>query len=288
MIYVSTGGYAEQTAFKTATELSKVGIKSYEMSGGLYDPDNRANLQLLTNDANVQLHNYFPPPKKPFVINLASTDHDIVIQTKRHIKHALDLSADIGSHLYSFHAGFLINPKVNELGKRVAKRPLINRNEAMNRFIENVNEMAVYAEKLNASLLIENNVLSHNNYDYFGDNPFLMVDAEECVIVMKETANNVFLLVDVAHLKVSATSLGFDKVEFLKSVEPWVRAFHLSDNDGLSDTNKPVREDSWFWRHIRNDLDYYSLEIYKTSPKELVEQIKLTNSMLNKKITVSY
>lgn len=66
MIYVSTGGCTEQTAFKTATELSKVGIKSYEMSGGLYDPDNRANLQLLANDASVQLHNYFPPPKKTF------------------------------------------------------------------------------------------------------------------------------------------------------------------------------------------------------------------------------
>jgi len=287
MIYVSTGGCAEQTAFKTATEFSKVGIKSCEMSGGLFDPDIRENLQLLVNDASVQLHNYFPPPKEPFVINLASADHDVVMQTKKHIQHALDLSAEIGSRLYSFHAGFLLDPKVNELGKRVEKRPLINRNEAMKRFVENVNEMAVYAEKLDASLLIENNVLSHNNYEYFGDNPFLMADAEECEIIMKETANNVSLLVDVAHLKVSATSLGFDKVEFLKSVEPWVRAFHLSDNDGLSDSNEAVLEDSWFWPHILTELDYYSLEIYRTSPKELAEQVKLTKSMLKKNYSVS-
>lgn len=282
MIYLSTGGAENQTAFNTVEEYTNVGVENFELSGGLHDPEIRSNLQILAKDRAIQLHNYFPPPKVPFVINLASKNPTIVAQTKKHIQFALDLSAEIGSYLYSFHAGFLLDPKVDELGKRVEKRQLINRKDAMDRFIENVNDMALYAEKLGASLFIENNVLSHNNFEYFGDNPFLMANAEECKFVMEETPDNVSLLVDVAHLKVSATSLGFDKVEFLKSVDPWIRAFHLSDNNGLSDSNEPVREDSWFWPYIRTDLDYYSLEIYGTSPIELVKQIKLTESMLKK------
>ncbi len=287
MIYVSTGGNTNQTAFKTACDYAEVGVTNCELSGGQYDPEISTSLQFLARHGNVQLHNYFPPPKEPFVINLASDDPDIVEKTKKHIQFALDLSVEIGAHLFSFHAGFLLDPKVNELGKRVEKRPLICRKEAIKRFVGNVNDLALYAEKLGASLLVENNVLSHKNHEYFEDNPFLMADAEECEFVMKETEDNVSLLVDVAHLKVSATSLGFDKVEFLKSVDPWIHAFHLSDNDGLSDSNEPVREDSWFWQHIRTDLDYYSLEIYGTSPQELAKQVKLTETILKMNSSVS-
>jgi len=287
MIYISTGGNANQTAFKTVCDYAEVGVTNCELSGGLYDPEISTSLQFLARDSNVQLHNYFPPPQEPFVINLASVDRDTVERTKKHIQFALGLTAEIGTYLYSFHAGFLLDPKVEELGRRVEKRPLISRKEAMKRFVDNVNDLALYAERLGASLLIENNVLSHKNHEYFGDNPFLMADAEECEFVMKETADNVSLLVDVAHLKVSATSLGFDKIDFLEVLEPWIRAYHLSDNNGLSDSNEPVREDSWFWPHIRNDLGYYSLEVYGKSPQELAEQVKLTETVLKINRSVS-
>ena len=108
----------------------------------------------------------------------------------------------------------------------------------MSRFIENVNELALFAEELGATLLIENNVLSYSNYHYFNENPFLMVNAEECIKVMNETPDNVLLLVDVAHLKVSSNSLGFNKIQFLELVNSFIGAYHLSDNDGLSDSNE--------------------------------------------------
>jgi sugar phosphate isomerase/epimerase len=281
MIYVSTGGNSHQTAFKTACDYSEVGIANCELSGGLYDPEVATNVQFLVRDCNVQLHNYFPPPQEPFVLNLASFDRYTLERTKKHIQSAIELTAEIGAYIYSFHAGFLLDPKVEDLGRRIEKRSLNSRNKAMNQFVDNVNNLALYAEKLGVTLLIENNVLSHMNHEYFGGNPFLMVDEKECEFVMKETAKNVSLLVDVAHLKVSATSLGFEKVDFLKVLDPWIYAYHLSDNDGLSDKNEPVLEDSWFWPHIRTDLDYYSLEVYGKSPQELAEQVKLTEKLLN-------
>ena len=281
MIYVSTGGESGQTAYKTASEFLNVGIANIELSGGLYDDDAFKNITFLSNQSNIQLHNYFPPPFKPFVMNLASDNIDIVESTKKHIKNSINLSAEIGTFLYSFHAGFLIDPKVEELGNRVKKQALIDRNEGIVRFINNVNELALYAEKLKTSLLIENNVLSYSNFQYFADNPFLMTDAQECIKVMNETPENVSLLVDLAHLKVSSNSLGFSKVKFLELVDPFISAYHLSDNNGLSDSNEEVREDSWFWPYIRNDKEYYSLEIYRKNPQDLLNQVTLTDKMLN-------
>ena len=63
--------------------------------------------------------------------------------------------------------------------------------------------------------MIENNVLSKNNKICFEENPFLMCDANECEKVINSCPENVKLLIDVAHLKVSSNSLNFDKIEFL-------------------------------------------------------------------------
>ena len=280
MIYVSTGGNTKQTAFNTSCDYAEVGVTNCELSGGLYDPVINTSIKLLARNGNVQLHNYFPPPYDPFVINLASSDRDIVARTKKHMQLALELSAEIGTFLYSFHAGFLLDPKVNELGGSIEMGSMSSRKNAMKRFIENVNDIALYAERLGASLLIENNVLSHKNYEYFRGNPFLMVDVDESKFVMEETADNVSLLLDVAHLKVSSASIGFDKVDYLEALDPWVCAYHFSDNDGFSDSNDPVREDSWFWPYIKTNLTYYSLEVYGKSTLELVDQVKLTEAML--------
>lgn len=281
MIYVSTGGFSNRTAYETACELFESNIPNCELSGGLFQENVKELLINLKSKGNIQLHNYFPPPEKPFVMNLASNDPKIVQITVKHIENAIQLASEIGTNIYSFHSGYLIDPKSNELGRRVQTQSLSNRKEALHSFIDNVNKLALYAKKLNTKLLIENNVLSNNNYKHFGENPFLMVDEKECKYVMENTLDNVFLLIDVAHLNVSANSLGFDKLEFLKVVDPWIRAYHLSENNGLSDTNESVRKNSWFWPYISKNLNYYSLEIYGKNPQQLFDQVKLTKSILN-------
>ena len=68
MIYVSTGGY------ETACEFFESNISNCELSGGLFQENIKELLINLKSKGNIQLHNYFPPPKKPFVMNLASSD----------------------------------------------------------------------------------------------------------------------------------------------------------------------------------------------------------------------
>lgn len=281
MIYISTGGFGKKSAYQTTLDFIDEGILGVELSGGLCEANIKTKLHSLHSTVSFQIHNYFPPPEKSFVLNLATLDQEIASTTLAHMKKAIRWSAELGQSVYSFHAGFLIDPKVEELGKKVQPRTLFSREECLLKFIERVNLLDEYAQSLGVKILIENNVLSAKNLTVFKVNPFLMATADECTYVMRQTSENVQLLVDVAHLKVSARSLGFDPIDFLTSCHESIAAYHLSDNDGASDSNEPVSVDSWFWAYLRRDLKYYSLEIYGISPSELVKQRDLAISMLS-------
>lgn len=281
MLYVSTGGIADKPAWQTSQAFLEAGIRSVELSGGQYDRDNLARLKLMVDIVNFQVHNYFPPPEIPFVFNLASLDSETHRTSFEHAKKAIRWGIELDRPVYSFHAGFLLDPDVSELGKRVGNRPLFDREQALVVFIESVNDLAEFARQEGARLLIENNVLSANNYRVFGANPFLVASADEARYVMENTSSNVHLLVDVAHLKVSANSLGFDPVAFLEECHTWIEAYHLSDNDGTRDSNEPIKLDSWFWPHLKRGLDYYSLEIYNIETEGLLEQVRITEEKLS-------
>ena len=101
-------------------------------------------------------------------------------------------------------------------------------------------------------------------------------------ILVKKKINleNVKMLIDVAHLKVSSNSLNFNPKVFLDHLDEWIAAYHLSENDGTSDDNEKFREDSWFWPFLKKDLDYYSIEVYNTTINELKDQKKLAEKMI--------
>jgi len=276
MIYISTGGVKSQSAYATSIHLIEKGISNIELSGGLHDAGMMRKLMELKKYASFHVHNYFPPPDEPFVLNLASLDERTGKVSIEHAKKAIRWAAKLGQNVYSFHAGFLIDPRVEELGRRVQPRALFDRHESLMKFIDRVNYLDEYAQTLGVRILIENNVLSASNYRNFGSNPFLMTSADECIHVMCQTSDNVQLLVDVAHLKVSSFTLGFDPIGFLASCNDWIRAYHLSDNDGTRDSNERVDQGSWFWPYLKSDLDYYTLEVYHLPVSELVQQPDLT------------
>jgi len=282
MIYISTGGESSRTGYETACSLIDGGIRNIELSGGVHNKDQIKQLSKLKNSVNFQVHNYFPPPKNPFVLNLAAKDKNIATLSLEHISNALNCAAELDSNVYSFHAGFLIDLQPSELGKRVKPRPLLDRHEAMLRFIDRVNKIDDYAQSLGIKLLIENNVLSENNLSNFGCDPFLMANMSDYDKVMSNTSSNVRLLVDVAHLKVSAKSLGYSPEKFLKDSSKWIEAYHLSDNDGTKDSNNEISEGSWFWKHLDKNIELFTIEVYHASSEELLSQMRLTEKFLKK------
>ena len=272
MIYVSTGGRRLDSAFETSKDFLDHGITSIELSGGAYSASYKKDLLSLSNEASFQVHNYFPPPLIPFVFNLASPNPDILEQSINHARRAMDLVSDLGGGVYSFHAGFRIDPKVSELGKNLSTNILSNRDDSLNTFKETVLMLSEEAKNKGISLLIENNVLSSNNLKKFGDDPLLLTNPNEIVKFMQGMPPNVGILLDVAHLKVSSYSLGFDLLDATSEIQPWIQGYHLSDNDGSSDSNNVLTNDSWFWKIIDKKKAYYSIEVYGIDTSKLLEQ----------------
>jgi sugar phosphate isomerase/epimerase len=90
------------------------------------------------------------------------------------------------------------------------------------------------------------------------------------------------MLVDVAHARVSGTSLGFDPADFLRRVLPATNCVHLSDNNGEEDQNLPFAEESWFWPLLRPHADRldFVIEVYKLPPDVIRSQLALARAML--------
>ena len=57
-------------------------------------------------DSYFQIHNYFPVPHKPFVLNLASSDEVVSNKSIEHITKAIDRSASNGMKYFYFMQGF--------------------------------------------------------------------------------------------------------------------------------------------------------------------------------------
>jgi sugar phosphate isomerase/epimerase len=281
MIFVSTGGVRHQSAAATALQYFDHGIHCVELSGGTYSPTCETDLRDLPGGMHLQIHNYFPPPELPFVFNLASTDSVIATLSVAHVRNAIRVAVMLNRPIYSFHAGFRINPAVSELGARLGKHSLLAREVALDVFGERVAVLAEEARREGVTLLVENNVINTPNLKIYGEDPLLLTDPDEIAMFMERAPSNLGLLIDVAHLKVSAKTKSFDMVVAHEKLKKWVKGYHLSDNAGAADTNDPVSEESWFWDHLLRGLNYYTLEVYRQSIPKLVEQCALTAKILS-------
>ena len=280
MIYISTGGFRGRAADLVSAELSSAGVKCIELSGGAYSETLLSDLQALAQDIHFQIHNYFPPPADPFVLNLGSLDAEIGERSIGHVEQALQWCVALGADRYSFHAGFLLDPKVDELGKRIPSRSLFDRDECIEVFVSRVSRLAEIAERVGVVLMIENNVLSAKNASEFSANPLLMCDPQECQKIMGLLPGSVKQLIDVAHLRVSSNSLNFNASQMFDLCHERIAAYHLSDNDGLEDSNRHFGKDAWFWPHLKTDVGYYSVEVYGCTPAQLLQQANLVRSKL--------
>ena len=89
------------------------------------------------------------------------------------------------------------------------------------------------------------------------------------------------MLLDVAHLKVSAKTLNFKKKDMFYKCQKFIQGYHLSENDGLRDSNMEFNNKSWFWKYLRKDLNYYSIEVYGENEKKLFNLKKILSKKIN-------
>jgi len=277
VIYLSTGLLEKKSTSSIVNYLENLNITNLELSSGPYEKslNNFLIKKRTKNKFNFLIHNYFPVPRKAFVLNLASNKKKIRDQSIKLAKNAIKLSGVLGSKYYSFHAGFLIDPKITSLGKKIKEKLEITPREiARKNFIKSVNYLSNYAKKYNVNLLIENNVLTKKNYTRFKGNPFLFVDEKEINYLMPILPKNIGLLLDMGHLNVSSKTLKFSKIDFITKCNKWIKGYQLSNNNGLEDENKPIKSDSWFLKYIKKNK-FYSLEIKLKNLETTNNQIKI-------------
>lgn len=283
MIYISSSCIKNDKIKDSVQELAQSGFQNIELSGGTkYYKDFETDLLELKDkyNLNYRCHNYFPPPKKPFVLNLASLNDETFQMSFDHLKEVISLSIRLGAAKFAFHAGFFIDIKLNEIGKKLSKDNLFDEELAINRFCNAYDIIKRQAN--NVSLFIENNVFSKTNAKtYDGENPFMMTNFREYKSLKERIDFN--LLLDVAHLKVSANTLGLnweDEFENMMNVSSYI---HVSDNDGFHDLNNQLTKKSNLLRMLEQtdtkDKDF-TLEIY-----DGMDAIKQSFNVLSKAVS---
>ena len=281
MIYISSSCIKKSKIADCVEELAANGFLNIELSGGtkFYDSliDDLLELKMKFN-LNYLVHNYFPPPLNSFVFNLSSLDKEIEKSSISHAINAIETASILGSEKIGFHAGFLINIPVNKIGGKIKKQTLFNKKLGLNKFIKNYHILKNAADKFAISIYIENNVLSFENLKTFQENPFLFVKSSELKF-FNENLNDFKYIFDYAHSYVSSKSLGLNVENEFNNFTINTDYIHLSDNNGKSDTNFNIFNNSPIYNHLMNHPPInktITLEVYAE-----IEEIKKTYKWLN-------
>ena len=250
-----------------------------EFSSGMPYKENMAQTFLSAKTKKKFAHNYFPAPEVPFVLNLASANKEIRKKSIAHCVQGLQLSEKAGAPFFSAHAGFCIDPDPNELGQQLSRSKTIDRKLHYTIFIDSIHELLKQSSATGLSFLIENNVLAKMNQYEDGTNPLLCVESDECKQLIQDVNNKrIGLLLDTAHTKVSAKTLGFDALVFFKELQQHTQCIHHSDNEGDFDNNQSIKEDYWFLPLMKNYANcLHVLEVKKITEEEIREQISILN-----------
>lgn len=265
MIYVSSSCSKQKKIGASIRELAEHGFQNIELSGGteyyegyeddIFDLKEKYNLNFL-------IHNYFPPPKEDFVLNLASLDDVIFERSLKHLRKAIRLACLLGADKFGFHAGFYVDIAVGEIGKAVSAKHLYDTKQAYERFCKGFN--LIKKESKEIQIYIENNVYSTTNYSIYGlQNPFMLTSPAGYRELQQRI--DFKLLLDVAHLYVSSQTLGFDFDLHLEQMIMETDYIHLSDNDGYHDQNAAFTSNSKLLNKLKkNHLKHktITLEIY--------------------------
>ena len=283
MIYISSSCINAKKISESVKYLADAGFQNIELSGGTNYYDNYYyDLISLKKEykLNYRLHNYFPPPKKNFILNLSSKNKKIFEMSMLQCMEAIDLSIKLGSTELGIHAGFLIDIADNEFGKKINKKIINSNLEGIEMYVLAWKKLINYADN-KIKLYIENNVISKHNYRTHGNkNPFLLTDSHKYKELLDKMNFN--LLLDLAHLKVSCNSLGLsfkDEFNFLIQRSDYI---HISGNNGYEDENKSFTTDKVIMQLLKQSklkdkkitLEIYeSIDIIKENYDELIKYI---------------
>lgn len=247
-VYASTAGVARHFSSlpHLLQGLTGAGIKSIEL--GWSPPLDRLALPGGLRDfpAKWLIHNYFPAPDQPFVLNLASQNPDTLQRSRALCIQAIRLCAALKAPFYSVHCGFLAEFDPGSLGRALAFDEICDYERGYGTFLESLRVLLGEARACGIRILVEPNVVAPFNLVEGRNLLLLLAEPREFTRLFAEIHDDLLgVLLDLGHLRVTAKTLGFDKADFIEAVAPTIGGFHLHDNDGDSDQHLPVQAGSW-------------------------------------------
>jgi sugar phosphate isomerase/epimerase len=228
-IFVSTSCLGGTRSLQEILQVySSHGIEMVELGSGLdYIEDVAAVLKQYSH-LKFMIHNYFPPPKVPFIMNLAAQDEGVRLSSIGIAKRALELCHYYGFGLYSFHPGFRQEESL-EPGFELSSSRIVPYKRAFQTFCRSVEEILEVSRRLGVDIAVEN--LEHKNQAY-------MMTRPEEFLRFQEIFPEVGVLLDLGHLKIASRRLGFRASDFLSAVRDNVFEVHIHENDCQVDMHK--------------------------------------------------
>ena len=87
------------------------------------------------------------------------------------------------------------------------------------------------------------------------------------------------ILLDIGHLNVSSTTIGYSGTNLIKEIKDKIMALHLSHNNGLIDSNNSLEETTSYLQEVKKiPCKYSTLEVYDYNPSILRNCVKLAES----------
>lgn len=279
-IYVSTGAFKTRDIREILNIAWEYGIKKIEISPGLdYCEDIKQILKENSNCFELLVHNYFPTPKESFALNLASNDEHTIEKSMFMCKNAVDFVMEMGIPFYSIHCGFCFDTSGKDLGSKTQTvLPRIPYPKARKIFIKNLKDLCVYAKEKGIKIAIENNVLA--DFARKERELLLGVTADDMLGIIEDVdMDNLGVLLDLAHAKVSGTFLDFSVESMIGKLRKYIIEVHASENDGFIDQNLPIIKNGDIYRYMKQfDEVPITLEVYNLFPEIILQQLKIANN----------
>ena len=260
MLYITSYCSKKKSIIEAVQDFVQFGFTNIELTGGT-DYNNYSEAKLLEfrskYNLNFLIHNYFPPQKKDFVLNLASNDDQIHRYTLSLIEEAVTLSRKFNQNIYSLHAGYAndLTPEKGKDGLFLTKNSSHN---SENRFYETLEYIADYFIPKGFKLAIENAFPTYRGQCL----SFLSSDEDIFEFLdFVEHYPDICLLLDFGHLNVASYYHGFNKYIFLEKIvadyHEKIFELHVSQNTGKKDSHQLGSVDSFEINFIRDHFSVF-------------------------------
>ena len=278
MIYTSTSCLKNpKNILNVLHKYQEIGIENVEL-GSVHSYFEISELKKF--DFNYTVHNYFPPPKIPFNFNLASQDKKIKKKSIQLAKNAINFCRKIDSPLYTFHAGFTVDPK--NLGSKFGYTNIPKRTKSIITFLDSVLEIIDCAHSYDIKIAMEPNVVQKFNLVNNKNELLLFAELNEIEILFKFfEKNELGILLDLGHTHVTSHWLKFNKDHYIKKLKNKVSAIHISNNNGLKDQHKSLTGNCWQVSILKQFKNIpIILESMNLTPKEIFNNLEIIKSKL--------